>query len=276
MNMDVEPRIIHRSGVGSSAGIRQWQNLSFKRLFIDHPTLIFVEHGIKVLRWEGGEYVIRAGDAIAIAGGHTIDFTNHVADDGLYRADWLVCDAALIAEHAARHPEQIAIRSALPIVRPPLEFKAAYRTAQQAVENDDIPSAVARHRVAEILVWIGLHGGRFEQNETLPLAVKVRRLIGQDLAKEWGAVAVSSALAMSEATLRRKLAEENTRFGEILIDTRMSFALTQLQSTAQPVTRIALNVGYQSPSNFSVRFRERFGFPPSSIRGQRMRSVATC
>lgn len=273
VGVDGEPRIIHRSGVGSSAGIRQWQNLSFKRLFIDRPTLIFVEHGIKVLRWPGGEYVIRAGDAIALAGGHTVDFTNHVGSDGLYRADWLVCDDTLIAEHAARHPEQAVIRNALPIIQPPLELKAAYRTAQQAVEDEAIPQAIARHRVAEMLVWLGLNGGRFAQDETISLALKVRRLIAQDLAKEWGAVAVSSALAMSEATLRRRLAEEDTSFGEILVDTRMTMALAQLQSTAQPVTRIALNVGYQSPSNFSVRFRERFGFPPSSIRGQRALSA---
>lgn len=269
----MEPRIAHRSGVGFGAGIRQQQELEFKRLFVDQPVLIVVERGTKVLRWQNGEYVIRAGDAIAIAGGQSVDITNSVAADGAYRADWLVWDAALIAEHAARHSGQPVIRNALPIVRPPPEFGAAFRSAQQAVENADIPQEIARHRVAEMLVWIGLHGGRFEQNEALPLAVKVRRLIGQDLAKEWGAVAVSSALAMSEATLRRKLAEENTSFGEILIDTRMSFALTQLQSTAQPVTRIALNVGYQSPSNFSVRFRERFGFPPSSIRGHRSLSA---
>lgn len=269
----VEPKIIHRSGVGASAGIRQWQDLSFKRLFIDRPTLIFVEHGSKVLRWTGGEYVIRAGDAIALAGGHTVDFTNQVGADGLYRADWLVCDDALISEHAARHPEQAVIRNALPIIQPPPEFKAAYRTAQQAVEDERIPPAIARHRVAEMLVWLGLQGGRFAHDETVSLALKVRRLIAQNPGGDWGAVAVSSALAMSEATLRRKLADEDTSFGEILVDTRMTMALAQLQSTAQPVTRIALNVGYQSPSNFSVRFRERFGFPPSSIRGQRVLSA---
>jgi AraC-like DNA-binding protein len=32
------------------------------------------------------------------------------------------------------------------------------------------------------------------------------------------------------------------------------------------VTQIALTVGYQSPSHFTVRFRRRFGFPPSAIR----------
>lgn len=78
---------------------------------------------------------------------------------------------------------------------------------------------------------------------------------------------MASAFAMSEATLRRKLADEGTKLSEILVDTRLSFALTLLQSTAQSVTQIALNVGYQTPSHFATRFRSRFGVPPTPIRG---------
>jgi AraC-like DNA-binding protein len=80
---------------------------------------------------------------------------------------------------------------------------------------------------------------------------------------------VASAFAMSEATLRRKLADEGTSLSTILVDARMSFALTLLQSTTQPVTQIALAVGYQTPSQFAVRFRDRFGFVPTSVRGHR-------
>ncbi len=71
---------------------------------------------------------------------------------------------------------------------------------------------------------------------------------------------------MSEATLRRKLADEGDCLSGILADARLSFALTLLQATTQPVTQIALAVGYQSPSHFTVRFRRRFGFSPSAIR----------
>jgi AraC-like DNA-binding protein len=71
---------------------------------------------------------------------------------------------------------------------------------------------------------------------------------------------------MSEASLRRHLAAEDSSLSEILLDVRMSTALTLLQSTAQPVTRIAGEVGYQSPSQFAVRFRRRFGCSPSDVR----------
>lgn len=266
---DEEPRIVIRPGVGAIASVLQRQELAFKRLFVESSVLIYVERGIKSLRWSGGECTIHAGEAIAMAGGQSVDITNRLAEDGSYRARWLAWDASLIAEHTDAHPQQTVIRHALPITPMPTEFSTALRHAMQSIEFNDIPVAIARHRLAETLLWIGLQGGRFEQTRDLSMAVKVRRLITQDIAQEWSASAVASAFAMSEATLRRKLADESTRLSAILLDARMSFALQLLQSTAQPVMQIALAVGYQTPSQFAVRFRDRFGFPPTAIRGHR-------
>ncbi len=273
--MSVGPRIFHRPGVGISAGILQQQELEFKRLFVEQPVLIAVECGIKALRWCNGEFIIRAGEAIAVAGGQSVDITNRLAEDGSYRANWLVWDSALVAAHAEAHPGQAVIRHALPIAQRSDEFTTAFKRALQAVEDDSLPPDIARHRVGELLLWIGMNGGRFEPARTLTLAGKIRRLVGQDLARNWNAGAVASAFAMSEATLRRRLAEEDTSLSDILVDARMSFALKLLQSTTQPVTQVALNVGYQTPSHFAVRFRRRFGFPPTAIRGHRQAPPVT-
>ena len=271
---DGGPRIVARPGVGVTAGVLQQQDLEFKRLFIENPVLIFVERGIKALRWPGGEYLIRAGQAIALAGGQSVDITNRPEDDGSYRAHWLVWDDALLAAHADAHPHLTVIRHALPITPASEEFACAFRRATQAVEDDGLPAAIARHRLGELLQWIGTLGRRFEQVQALTMAVKVRRLIGQDIARDWSANAVASAVAMSEATLRRKLADEGTSLSAILVDARMSFALVLLQSTTQPVTQIALAVGYQTPSQFAVRFRDRFGFVPTAVRGHRQAARA--
>lgn len=264
----MEPRITARQGVGSSAGILQQQELVFKRLFIEQPVLIVVERGIKALRWAGGEYLIRAGEAIAIAGGQSVDITNRLAEDGSYRAHWLVWDSELIAAYAEAQPRQAVIAHALPITHGSPEFTTAYHRALQAIEDAGIPIDIARHRVSELLLWIGMNGGRFELPQAVTLTVKVRRLIGADLAREWSAPAVAAAFAMSEATLRRKLADEATTLTEILVDARMSLALSLLQSTALPVTQVALDVGYQTSSQFAARFRHRFGFPPTAIRSR--------
>lgn len=264
----MEPRITTRQGVGSSAGVLQQQELEFKRLFIEQPVLIVVERGIKALRWEGGEYLIRSGEAIAIAGGQSVDITNRLAEDGGYRAHWLVWDSELIAAYAEAQPRQAVIAHALPIAPGSAEFATAYHRALQAIEDMAIPIEIARHRVGELLLWIGMNGGRFELPQALTLTVKIRRMIGVDLAREWSAPAVASAFAMSEATLRRKLADEATTLTEILVDARMSLALSLLQSTALPVTQVALDVGYQTSSQFAARFRHRFGFPPTAIRSR--------
>lgn len=262
----MQPRIVHRPGVGTTASVLQKQELEFKRLFIDQPLLIVVERGIKALRWATGESIIRSGEAIAIAGGQTVDVINRLAEDGSYRAFWLVWDSALIAAHAEAHPAQSVIRHAQPLLAPTGEFMAAFQRSVHALEDEAMPVDIARHRAAEMLLWVAMHGGKFAPLEALTVAVKVRRLISHDLAGEWSAAAIASALAMSEATLRRRLADEATSLSEILLDARMSFALNLLQCSAQPVTQIALNVGYQSPSHFAVRFRQRFGFSPSAIR----------
>ncbi|MDR3371096.1 AraC family transcriptional regulator [Rhodoferax sp.] len=260
------PRIIQRPGVGASAGILQRQELEFKRLVIDQPVLIVVLQGIKTLRWAHGEYHMRAGEALALAAGQTVDIINRMAPNGAYRAHWLAWDPALIAAHAQHNPAQPVIRHALPIVDAGGEFAQAFQRALHAMEDPGIPVDIARHRVAEMLQWLTLHGGRFEPVETLTSSAKVRRLISQDLAREWAATAVARALAMSEATLRRKLAEEGSCLSDILSDVRLSSALGLLLSTAQPVTQIALSCGYQTPSHFAARFRQRFEFSPSAIR----------
>jgi AraC-like DNA-binding protein len=260
------PRIILRPGVGASAGILQRQELEFKRLVIDQPVLVLVLQGVKTLRWPHGECHIRAGEALALAAGQTVDIINQVASKGAYRAHWLAWDPSLIAAHAQHCPAQPVIRHVLPIIDAGGEFGQAFQRALQAVEEAGIPLEIARHRAAEMLQWIGLHGGRFEPLEPMNLSTKVRRLISQDLAQPWAATTVATNLSMSEASLRRKLAEEGSCLSDILSDTRLSAALGLLLSTAQPVTQIALGCGFQTPSHFAARFRQRFEFSPSAIR----------
>ncbi len=263
------PHITARSGIGVVGVVLQQQELEFKRLFIEKPLLICVIQGIKSVRWAGGEFLLRAGEVIAVAGGQSLDITNRLAADGCYRACWLVPDDSLIAAQANARPELPVIRQAQPLQVAGDAFMQAMERAMSAITEEQLPAAIARHHMHELLLWLEANGGRFEQVAALTMAIKVRRLIGQDLSREWNAATVASAFAMSEATLRRKLAEEGTTMSALLVDARMSFALQLLQSTTQPVVQIALSVGYQTPSQFAVRFRDRFGFPPTAIRGHR-------
>lgn len=80
-------------------------------------------------------------------------------------------------------------------------------------------------------------------------------------------------MAVSEATLRRRLAADGTTFGDVLADVRMTQALGLLQTTSLPINRIALDVGYACPSRFAQRFRARFGITPSAIRTDNRRTL---
>nr|WP_234902913.1 helix-turn-helix transcriptional regulator [Ensifer adhaerens] len=85
----------------------------------------------------------------------------------------------------------------------------------------------------------------------------------------WTGSGLGKRLGVSEATLRRKLSAEGWSFQQLLTDVRMSAAIQMLQSSDVPVLHIAQQVGYESQSRFAARFRQRFGFPPSAIRGHR-------
>nr|WP_276544326.1 helix-turn-helix domain-containing protein [Pseudomonas grimontii] len=71
---------------------------------------------------------------------------------------------------------------------------------------------------------------------------------------------------MSEATLRRRLAQENARFEDLLVDVRMHHGLMLVQTTDWSIIRIAEASGYRSRARFAERFKQRFGYLPSSVR----------
>nr|WP_255528512.1 helix-turn-helix transcriptional regulator [Ramlibacter pallidus] len=101
------------------------------------------------------------------------------------------------------------------------------------------------------------------------MVARLRNLCAGALSEPWTAALAAERLAMSEATLRRRLGVEGTTFGQVLADARMAQAMTLLQSTDRAVSHIAWDVGYASASRFSVRLRDRFGFAPSAVRGHR-------
>jgi len=94
---------------------------------------------------------------------------------------------------------------------------------------------------------------------------RVAGLIGQDPARNWTAADVAARLAMGERNLRRCLSAENTGLRRIVRDVRLTAALTLLQSGRVSVGEASARCGYDSPSRFAVRFRERFGASPSDI-----------
>jgi AraC-like DNA-binding protein len=71
------------------------------------------------------------------------------------------------------------------------------------------------------------------------------------------------AAGMSRRTLTRTFRRETgMSFASWRQHVRLLEALSRL-ATGQPVTAVALDVGYQSPSAFTARFRRTFGTTPT-------------
>lgn len=266
---DRSKALLARPGIGLTARVVQRSELRFSRIVVDRPALIVLRHGTKQLDSVQGQWSIRGGEAVAIAGGQTFDVTNRLSDRGIYEARWLVWDPSIIKRFAASTLNGESLAGAAVLDRIDAPFASALDRALEAIwDVQQIPDDVAEHRLTEVLVWLQHRGIHFSASENPTLTVKVRRLIEGSLAQKWTADGVAKRLALSEATLRRRLAAEGANLGDLLTDVRMSHAMLLLQSTEFAVNRIALEVGYESASRFAIRFRERFGFPPTAIRGQ--------
>lgn len=261
-------------GVGIAAHVLQGAGLRILRVHSDLPSLIFVDQGVKSVQPERGPAVrAKAGQAIVLAGNQTVDFTNAVLPGAQYEARWLVFDRALFddpyyRDSAARLPKQEAALARL-LPRVPDNLTHAFENARHALSpGAHMPAAIARQRLLEVMHWLLECGIELHCPEVNPgTAARVRALVSSRLDHGWTARDVASALAQSEATLRRRLAAENTSLTALLADARMATALTLLQATSRPVAHIALAVGYESPSRFAIRFRQRFGFAPTAVRG---------
>jgi AraC-like DNA-binding protein len=265
-----------RPGVGVAARVLQGRGLQILRMRVDLPALILVDRGIKTVKPARGASVrAQPRQALVLSGNQTVDFTNLVAEGTQYEARWLLFDARLLddayyaarvaqVDRAGKAPSPVRLLSKL---RPGLSD--AFERARQALApNPALPDAIARQRVLEVMHWL-LEDGLVLRSAPVDasVSISVRALIAGRLEQDWTAARVADALAMSEATLRRRLAAEGASMTALIVDARMATALTLLQATTQPVSEIARAVGYDSPSRFAVRFRERFGFAPTSVRG---------
>lgn len=257
-------------GVGSSAHVIQHKELLLTSVYIEHPLLIMVNRGHKIIRWDNQECIIQAGEIVAVSSGQTVDVINGLSDDGLFFSHQLRCDPRLIATFAS-HPASAGlgyVTGVMPVRNLAPEFINTFSNTFKAIsDTGDIPPTIVRHRMLELLLWLAQRGVKFILNESDSLSERVRRCLAVDPHKIWSASEVADHMAMSEVVLRRKLAAEKILLRDLMIDVRMTSALRLLQGTDWPISLIASQVGYESASRFAERFRKRFGFAPTAIRG---------
>lgn len=242
--------------------VRQSRRAVFRALTADRAAIMFVRSGTKRIRAGGNGVDLKTGSLGVISPRVPLTIENQPPPGGIYAANALVVDDRIL--DGLR-------RDDLPDGDP---FRAtahdrtieAFERASACVEDALTPDRLREHALREVILWLCEDGIGFGPRLAPSFVDRLRGLISAEPDAAWLAIDAARALGVSEATFRRRLAAEGTTFGDVLMDARVTFALGMIQTTDLPINRIALDVGYASPSRFAVRFRERFGISPSHVR----------
>ncbi|OBZ92811.1 AraC family transcriptional regulator [Pararhizobium polonicum] len=247
--------------------ITQATTATFTDLYFRLTFLCFIQTGSKrVLCPTNGELIGEPGDLIIFPPGSLVTMENRPILNDRYRADGVcfthdLVDAVFIDQRPRSDPPGIQILRT--DSQRPSEILGLIK---DTVNNEGLPLPIKQHRLLEPLIWLRHNGVRLPtRDEEQPLS-KLRRLIETDLSHPWRIPEVAEYFAMSEATLRRWLMKSGQGFSKILLNTRLENGLTLLQTTGTPISQIALESGFKTPSHFSDSFRKRFGIAPKLIR----------
>ena len=257
----------HKSADVSMLSISQATTATFTDLYFQHTFLFFIQVGSKrVLCPINGELIGHSNDVMIFPPGSMVTLENRPVLDADYRATGICFPHHMIKavfSNKNSNTEPIGIQLVPDCADQSLQV---LNTIEATLNDSKLPAPIRQHRLLEPLIWLKYNGIYLSpQEEEKPLS-NVRRLIETDLSHPWRSNEVAEHFAISEATMRRWLAKSGQGFSKILQNTRLEHGLSLLQSTDVPISDIALNCGFKTPSNFSDSFRKRFGIKPSEIR----------
>ncbi len=259
-------QIAFRQGLGAAGEIFQNCQQPLRHVVIDNPCMIVVKHGIKHFDNASCHLVMNQGDAVAVWRDTWFDVTNYNGTDGYYSAEWISFDRGLVKDFAGKAKNRKSLET-IEIRDISGGLKRAFDEIYGLLKDPaDIPDEIARHRMEELFIWLDMGGYFGCMPEDVSLPWSLRQIVSVDPSRIWDCAGLARLAGMSESTLRRRLKEYNTTIADVVTDVRMSYALNMIQSTDFSITRISAECGYESPSRFAVRFKERFGFSPSSVR----------
>lgn len=260
-----------RPGLGAVAAFRALDRQDLRTVPIPDAGLILVVEGRKELALDGRGALIPAGGAVALRAGADPDIGN-IPDParGRYQALALTFAAETLSAFA-RHYPGLAARAdtGAPwhVIAESADLaEAMIHAADGLLPRTGLSETAARHRLLEVLLVLAEAGAAWPAPEAVGDAARLRMLLAAKPARPWTAADAAAALGVAGATLRRRLAAEGWCFRDLLAEVRLAHGLLLLQTTRLGVTEIALSCGYESPSRFARRFRDRFGVTPSHLR----------
>lgn len=270
MKHQTEDQVAKSEDAGSGVfilSVSQATTATFTDLYITLPFLIFIQTGSKrVICPTRGEVIGEAGDVMIFPAGSVVTLENRRILNANYRAAGVYFTQDLVDMVFADHPQRHVSPGIQVLRAEPHRPFDVLNLIKETLDRHDLPPAIRQHRLLEPLIWLRQNGVQLPRHGEEQAWGKVRRLIETDLGHPWRVSDVARHFAMSEASFRRWLARSGPGFAQILFNTRLERGLTLLQTTDVPISHIALECGFRTPSHFSDSFRRRFGITPRMIR----------
>ncbi|XAH21306.1 AraC family transcriptional regulator [Xylophilus sp. GW821-FHT01B05] len=244
---------------------------------VDAPLLAVPMAGLKRVEVDGKQAEVACGEFVMLHQACRMGVENlpPPGTGEAYRAwvvpiPWRVVTLArsLVGSHRDSAP---AAMPAKPFscgdLTPLLPGVQAYLTAMSPAGGT--PDAAQRdHALLGLLLALARAGhDHFLHAQDPSVAARIRLLVAAAPARNWTSEDFELALHMSGATLRRRLAQEETSLRQILRETRLQHGLGLLQSSRRPLKSIALACGYLSVASFSRGFVAQFGVEPGAVSG---------
>ncbi|TCR93319.1 helix-turn-helix transcriptional regulator [Rhizobium sp. BK376] len=215
-------------------------------------SIVVIVEGAKEVISMGRHLRFAAGTVLVLPGGWRGDVVNDPdPKSGAYRAIFI------------DFPDDIVRRAAraLPVVKAEPHFSlpldpvlaAAIHHAGEGIASGDLPVSLVNHRIMEVLIVLGMRGALPVKPETM--ADRVRALIRWQPDRAWTAELIASELGTSNATLRRRLADEGTGLREVIAIERIAAAQTMLAEDGLSLNEAALATGYRSTRLLADRLR---------------------
>jgi AraC-like DNA-binding protein len=221
--------------------ITQATTATFADLYFRLTFFFFIQRGEKHVETPAqGEMLGREGDLMIFPPGAMVTMVNRPVLDDAYRALGVCFSHDLIDSVFVETPMPRNAADVQVVRSDTQNPNAILSLIQENLANDDLPDVIRQHRLVEPLIWLRDQGVILPSTlEEQPIS-KVRRLIETDLSHPWMA--------------------------KILLHTRLEHGLSLLQTTDDPISEIALDCGFKTPSHFSDAFRKRFRIKPKDIR----------
>lgn len=258
----------HQEPSGPGTHLLQSRRACFHNIISPIPAIVWITSGRKRVSGACDKREIPCGSLTLLPENQPVTVENIPDGTEPYEAQVLAIERRvfetayerLTVSEEARQP---AFQSV--IVKDQIE--EAFLSARLALaQRHRLPDSIVQNRCEELILWLADSGVFLSWPTAISFADRIRSLIAADPGRRWTSAEAGCALSLSEASLRRKLRAEGTSFKVVLLEIRMVIALSLLQTTSHKIATIADQVGYQSQSRFSHRFKQRFGLNPGLLR----------